>query len=140
MVAPLIKFEGGDHAEALFDLPAVDGDNATSVIRRFVNDSSVSLQIEDQIEISNNMQQIFWQLITTAEVKSVRDGAVLRQSGKVLHLQNLSHPESKLKVVSLDASPLALDKHIKGLNRLEPDAPITATDEKIVLHVRLFER
>lgn len=138
--APLIKFEGGDHPEASFDLTAVYGDNAKRAIRRFIKDGPVSLQIEDRIEISKNTQQIVWQLITTAEAESVEGGAILRQNGKVLHLQNLSHPESKLKVVSLYPPPLALDKKIKGLKRLELDVPITATaDGKIVVHVRLFE-
>lgn len=64
----------------------------TSVKRRFLKDSSTSLVIEDQLIISENTKLITWQLLTTADVKIAKGGAILRQDGKRLIIEVVSHP------------------------------------------------
>jgi len=53
----------------------------------------------------------------------VDGGAVLKQDGKELKLENLSHPNLTLSVVSLYPAPLALDRQIEGLKRIEIRIP-----------------
>jgi hypothetical protein len=64
----------------------------TSIKRKFLKDSATSLVIEDEMIISANTKLITWQLLTTAEVVIVTGGAILKQDGKILNLQILSHP------------------------------------------------
>lgn len=136
--APLIDFKDGDLPEAVFDLSAVYGDNVQRAIRRFVKDSPTSLLIEDVIEPSARTKQVVWQLVTIAGVEIVDGGAILRQDGKVLKLDNLSHPDAAVSVVSLDPPPLELDRKINELKRLEIFIPPgAAVDGKIRFQVRL---
>ena len=57
--------------------------------------------------------------MTTAEVEIIDMGAILKQNDQQLKVENLSHPDLKMSVVQLDPPPLALDRTIKGLKRLE---------------------
>ena len=66
---------------------------------------------------------ITWQLITAADVEITKGGAILRQDGKQLTLQNLSHPDLMVSVISLDPPPLELDRKIENLKRLEIRLP-----------------
>ncbi len=121
--APMIDFKGGEKPEVSFDLTAVYGPNMKSVKRTFVKDSPTSLIIEDQLETTPETKLITWQMMTTAEVEIVKGGAILKQDGKVLKLENLSNPELSVSVISLDPSPLELDRQIKGLKRIEIRIP-----------------
>jgi hypothetical protein len=136
--APLIDFKAGEQPEATFDLTAVYGESVKRALRRFVKDEPTSLLIEDQIEISEATEQIVWQLMTTAEVEVINGGAVLRQDGKSLQLENLSHPELEVAVVTLDPPPLELDRKINGLKRLEIRIPAaSAVGGKIAIKIKL---
>ena len=136
--APLTAFKHGDRPEAAFDLTAVYGGNIKSATRRFIKDSPASLVIEDRIEVSEATKKMTWQFMTLAEVEAVNGGAVLRQEGKVLHLENLSHPGLGVSVVPLDPPPMELDKQIEGLKRLEINIPVSAAvDGKITFSVKL---
>ena len=57
------------------------------------------------------------------------DGATLKQDGKQLFLQNLSHPEVMLSVISLDPPPMKLDRKIENLKRLELRLPAYLFEE-----------
>ena len=138
--APLIDFKEGEHPEAAFDLSAVYGKNSARATRRFIKDGPASLVIKDHIEVSEATQQITWQLLTTAEVEIIAGGAVLRQGGQSLLLENRSHSQARIQVVSLDPPPLELDRQINGLKRIEINIPVTAAvDGKIALTVKLSE-
>lgn len=81
---------------------------------------------------------ITWQLMTTADVQIVDGGAILTQDGKTLKLENLSHPELSISIVSLYPAPLELDRQIEGLKRLEIRIPAwTITGDKTKIQVRL---
>lgn len=136
--APLVDFKDGGQPEATFDLTAVYGANLKSATRRFVKDSPASLVIEDVLEVTGATELITWQLITTAEVEALNDGAVLQQDGKKLRVEILSPPTPAISVVSLDPPPLELDRRIKGLKRLEIRIPAhLADDGAIGLNIRL---
>ncbi len=138
--APLTDFKNGKRPEAAFDLTAVYGGRVKSAVRRFVKDGPASLRIEDRIEVSGSTERIVWQLLTTADVELVEGGAVLRQAGRELHVQTGSHPELNFSIVPLCPPPLALDRQIKGLKRIELDVPVrNASGGRIVLSIRLSD-
>lgn len=136
--ASLVDFKQGEHPEATFDLSAVYGSNLKSATRRFVKESDHALLIEDKFQLSDSTRNLTWQMMTTADVEIVKGGAVLRQNGKEIRLQNLNHPELTVSVVSLDPPPLELDRKIENLKRIEIRMPayLFANGEG-VLRVRL---
>jgi hypothetical protein len=109
-----------------------------SAKRRFVKDSPTSILIEDNIETSEKTKLITWQLMTTADVAIVDGGAILTKDGKKLKLENLSHPEFEVSVISLYPAPLKLDKQIEGLKRLEIRIPAWTVEGNVTkISVRL---
>jgi len=139
-MATVTDFKDGAAPEATVDLTAAFGDLLASAQRRFVKDSPTSLLIEDQISPSDKTEEVTWQLMTTADVIIQPDGALLRQDGKSLRIENLSHPELRFSVVSLDPALLALDRQIKGLKRIELRIPRwTMKQATETIRIRLAE-
>jgi hypothetical protein len=136
--APLLNFKDGSSPEATFDLTAVYRDKIKSAKRKFLKDSPTSVVIEDNFETNENTSLITWQMMTTADVEVVKGGAILQQDGKTLKLENLTHPELAVSVVSLYPAPLELDRQIKGLKRIEIRIPAWVLENgKGTLKVRL---
>jgi hypothetical protein len=134
----LSDFKAGNNPEATFDMSATLGDLVAGASRKFVKDSPTSILIEDKIEINDKTKLITWQLMTTADVQIVDGGAVLKQDGETLKLENISHPDLLVSVISLDPAPLELDRQIEGLKRLEIRIPAwTVEDRKTNIRVRL---
>lgn len=134
----IINFRDGEYPEVDYDMTASLGDVVSKATRRFVKDSPVSVVIEDKITKSDKTELITWQLMTTAEVEIIKGGAILRQDGKKLKLENLSHPELTVSLVSLDPAPLKLDRQIEGLKRLEIRIPAwTIPGDETTIKVRL---
>ena len=78
--------------------------------------------------------------MTTSDVELVNGGAILIQDGKQLKLENISHPNITLSIVSLDPPPLELDRHIAGLKRIELRIPTSEIENKSTkIKVRLVE-
>ena len=76
--------------------------------------------------------------MTTADVEIVDGGAILKQNGETLKLENLSHPNLTLSVVSLYPAPLKVDRQIKGLKRIEIRIPTwTIEGNRTTIKVRL---
>ena len=121
--APLSDFKGGDRPEATFNLKEIFGGKVANASRKFVKENGHSILIEDNIRVSDSTMSITWQLITAADVEITKGGAILRQDGKQLTLQNLSHPDLMVSVISLDPPPLELDRKIENLKRLEIRLP-----------------
>jgi hypothetical protein len=121
--ASLTGFKDGQAPEASFDMSAVYGANLKSAGRRFVKENNRSLLIEDRFSTNKSTQSITWQMMTTASVEIVKGGALLRQDGKELKLENLSNPELMVSVISLDPPPFYLDRRINGLKRIEIRMP-----------------
>jgi hypothetical protein len=136
----LKEFKDGEQPEATFDMSATLAGQVEGATRRFVKDSPTSLLIEDNIQLSEETKGITWQLMTTADVEIVDGGAILKQDGKELRLENLSHPELHVSMVSLYPAPLELDRQIEGLKRLEVRIPAwTVSDGHCKIQVRLTE-
>ena len=121
--ASLLDFKDGGRPEATFDLKAVFGGKLEGVTRRFVKENGHSLLIEDKIELNDSTKNVTWQLITAADVEIAKGGALLKQDGKQLRLENLSHPDLMVSVISLDPPPLELDRRIENLKRIEIRLP-----------------
>ena len=136
--ASLMNFTKGPNPEATFDLTPVYGENIKYAARTFLKDSPTSMTIEDKIETSDSTKLIVWQLMTTADVELISGGAILKQDGKELKLENLSHPDLMVSVISLDPAPMELDRQIENLKRLEIRVPAwILPDGKGTLKVRL---
>ncbi|MEM9144437.1 MAG: heparinase II/III family protein, partial [Bacteroidota bacterium] len=121
--AIISNFEKGKHPEVTFDLSAAFEGQLKQAFRRFAKDGDRSLLIEDRIQVLDSTKWVAWQLITQADVEMIKNAAVLHQEDKKLLLENLSHPEVSFSVISLDPPPLALDRRIPGLKRLELRIP-----------------
>ena len=119
----LTDFKEGATPEATFDMSATLGILVESASRRFLKDSPTSILIEDDIQINENTKEIIWHMMTTADVEIVDGGAILKQDGQTLKLENLSHPGLMVSVVSLYPAPLELDRQIEGFKRLEIRIP-----------------
>jgi len=135
----LANFKDGALPEATFDMSPSLAGQVASASRRFVKDSPTSIVIEDSIVLSPETKMITWQLMTCADVKIFRGGAILKQDGKRLTLDNLSHPDINTSVVFLDPPPLKLDRRIRGLKRIDIRIPAsTIKGGKTTIKVRLF--
>ncbi|WP_277485842.1 heparinase II/III domain-containing protein [Catalinimonas alkaloidigena] len=121
--ASIADFKEGETPEAIIDMTEVFGEDLASASRRFIKENDNSLLIEDQFQTNENTENITWQLMTTANVEIVDGGAILHQDGKQLKLENISHPELGLSIISLDPPPLELDRNIENLKRLEIRMP-----------------
>ncbi len=129
-MASIVQFHKGAKASATIDLGAAFGDLLSSAYRTFIKDSPSSILIEDEIRVSEKTEMITWQLMTQAEVTLTDYGALLSQEGKQLKLENKSHPEIKVSIISLDPPPLELDRKIPELKRLELRIPAYTLQEK----------
>ena len=128
----------GPSPEVSYDMTASYFDLVTKATRTFTKDSDTSVVITDTVVESNKTETITWQMLTVADVEIVSGGAVLSQDGKTLKLENLSHADADVSIVSLDPGPHELDKQIDGLKRLEITIPGTgASGNEVALRVRL---
>lgn len=134
----ITNFKTGNKPEVTFNMSATLGSLVSNATRRFVKDSPTSVLIEDEIVRSEKTELITWQLMTTADVEIVDGGAILKKDGKSLKLENLSHPNLDVSIVSLYPAPLKLDRQIKDLKRLEIRIPAwTVKEDSVQIKVRL---
>jgi len=128
--ASIQDFKDGDQPETTIDMTKVFGEDLENATRRFVKENNQSLLIVDEFTINSNTKMISWQLMTTADVELTEKGAILHQDGKKLRVENLTHPDLKLSVISLDPAPHELDRNIENLKRLEIRMPAHIFDDK----------
>ena len=134
----ITDFRAGENPSATLDMSATLGEFVKSANRKFTKDSPASILIEDNIALNENTKLITWHMLTQADVEIVDGGVILSQDGKKLKLENLSHPQLTVSVVSLYPAPLELDKQIEGLKRLEIRIPAwTVKGESCGIKVRL---
>jgi len=136
--ATIIDFKTEERPEATIDMTPTFMGQLKSAQRKFIKDSSNSLLIEDNFELSEDTKLITWQLMTQADVELIEGGAMLKQDGKIIKLEILSHPDFTPSVISLDPPPFYLDTKKEGLKRLEIRFPSwTVKDHKLSIKVRL---
>jgi hypothetical protein len=121
--ASLIDFKDGPQPEATFDMTEVFKGQVKTARRKFLKESDHGLLIEDNFELDAKTKSITWQLMTTADVFPEKDGARLVEEGKQLKLEILTPENLVISVISLDPPPLALDRKIDGLKRIEIRIP-----------------
>lgn len=131
----LIDFKDGENPQATFDMQPSLGNVIASATRTFTKNSATSLTITDKVQGNSSTEGVTWQLLTLADVKLIKGGAVLQQDGESLKLDCLSHPDSILRIVSLNPPPMKLDSNIPGLKRIEIEIPIN--DRPVDFEVRL---
>ena len=105
--------------EVAFDLTAVFKGQLNYANRKFSKMSSSKLRIEDTIEISDSTKMVSWAMMTEAVVESINGGALLKQNGKSLQVIMQKPVGIPIKIILLDPPPLAYDKVIPGLKRIE---------------------
>jgi len=138
--ASVSEYKKGKNPRVTFDLtPSLEG-QVKSAERTFTKEGDNALLIEDEIEANEETRYLTWQLITQADVEIVDEGAILKQAGQELRLDNLSHPGLRFTIVSLDPPPHKLDKHMENLKRVELRIPVSIRDDNdgsIGIRVRL---
>lgn len=128
----------GTTPNATFDLSEVYSGLLQTAERTFIKDSPRSLIIQDDLALNENTKSVTWQMMTTADVEVADNGAVLHQNGKMLRLENLSHPDFTVSVVSLYPAPMKLDVQVPNLKRIEIQIPVwTFEDGKGTIKIRL---
>ena len=143
--ATIVDFKQGEKPEVTFDLTPVFEGVLKSSKRKFTKESPTSLLIDDFIEINESTETITWQLITTFDIEVTGEGATISKPEyssitpqKKLFIENISHPNISMKVISLDPPPLELDRRIEGLKRLELNIPTEQIDAvELEIKVRL---
>ena len=143
--ATIVDFKHGEKPEVTFDLTPVFEGVLKSSKRKFTKESPTSLLIDDFIEINESTETITWQLITTFDIEVTGEGATISKPEyssitpqKKLFVENISHPNISMKVISLDPPPLELDRRIEGLKRLELNIPTSQIDAvELEIKVRL---
>ncbi len=133
----LVDFQDQENPEATFDLTPAFGNLLDDAKRTFKKMGADALVIEDRILKNENTENVTWQLMTAAEVDIFKGGATLSQDGKQLTVTLLSHPELTPSVISLDPPPLALDRKMEGLKRIELRLPAYLLADDEVIKVRL---
>jgi hypothetical protein len=136
--AGISDFKEGETPEATIALSAAFGGLLQQAERRFVKENDHTLLIEDQLVLSDSTEMVTWQLMTTADVEPTSYGAMLRQDGRQLRMEADTPGDIKISVISLDPPPLALDRQIDNLKRIELRIPAHVFDNrKGTLRVRL---
>lgn len=124
--------------EVSFDLTAVLHGQLKYANRKFSKKSPTKLRIEDAVEIADSTKIVSWTMITQAEVEPIRGGALLKQDGKILKVIMQEPVGVPIKITVLDPPPLAYDKVIPGLKRIEfriPVALLTSNRSKIIVEL-----
>ena len=121
--ASITDFKTGEQPEVSIDMSEIYEGHLTALQRRFVKESKRSMLIEDQFELNDSTDIITWGLMTVADVLPVKNGAILKQDGKELKLSILTPEEVEISIISLDPPPLAIDKTIDNLKRIEIRMP-----------------
>ena len=135
---PIVEFKEEPKTKVVLDMTPAFSSDLKSAKRTFIKDSPSSLIVEDLISRNDQTEQVVWQLITQADVEIIKGGAILSQEGKKLKIEQLSHPNLTASVISLDPPPLALDKKVDQLKRIELRIPAyTFESAEELIRVRL---
>jgi len=136
--ATLADFKSGNQPEAKFDMTDIFPGLVEKAERTFIKDSDHSVTIEDALTLNDSTKTISWTIMTTSEVIPVKDGALLKQDGKSLTLTVISPEDVRVSVIMMDPPPMALDRKIVDLKKVELRIPAYIFhDKKALIKVRL---
>lgn len=122
-LATITHFKTAPKPEATIEMTPVYDGNLKEVTRKFIKENDHALLIEDNFEITDSTKLVTWQLMTTADVEIVNNGAILQQDGKQLKMEVITPKDIKISVISLDPPPLGIDERIANLKRIELRIP-----------------
>jgi hypothetical protein len=118
--ASLVKMDRRDGTpEVTFDLTEIFGANSEGTTRTFKRISDRCVRITDRVLFSPSFESVTWQMMTRAEVLVRNHTIYLRQEENDLAIYILTGAPAEINVVELDPPPLAYDKRIPGLKRIE---------------------
>ncbi|NJC28458.1 heparinase II/III domain-containing protein [Neolewinella antarctica] len=136
--APISEVTTGDRPSATIDLSALNPGLLSTARRQFTKESDHGMLLTDEFVATDSARFVTWAIITTADVIPRAGGAELRQDGKVLELTIVEPAGYNVSISQLDPPPLAIDKTIPGLKRVEIRVPAhTLTDGRGRISVRL---
>lgn len=134
----LSEFKKNPHPKAKFNMTEVFSGMVEKAERTFVKDSDHSIVIEDELVLNDSTITISWAIMTTAEVLPVTNGALLKKDGKSLQLSVISPSDIQVSLIMMDPPPLALDRKIEHLKKVELKMPAYLfKDRKAMIRVRL---
>jgi len=107
------------HPEFSFDMTGLFRKELVSARRTFIRTGEKRLVIRDELLPSPLTKSIAWQMITTAKASAREDGVMLQQDGKTLYIRMQGDIPHEVNIVNLSPPPLAYDKDIPGLKRIE---------------------
>jgi hypothetical protein len=131
------EYKSGEKPTVSFDLSPTFEGQLKSAFRTFTKDTERSLLVEDKIEPNEETKLVTWQFITPADVEITNNGAVLKQDGQTLKLLNISHPELKFNIVSLDPPPHRFDKQMDNLKRIELRIPVSQFSSNLLFNIKV---
>lgn len=136
--APITGFSAGDRPSATIDLSAVYPTLLDGAVRTLTKENDRSVLITDEFITNDSTELVTWAIMTTAEVTPHPGGATMRLDGQLLELSIVEPSGYSFSITSLDPPPLAIDKVIDGLKRIEVRVPAyTLTDRRGRISVRL---
>lgn len=136
--ATLVEFKTGTQPVAKFNMTEVFSGLVEKAERTFIKDSDHSITIKDELTLNDSTKTITWAIITTAEVLTVKNGAILKQDGKTLNLSVISPADIQISTIMMDPPPMALDRKIENLKKVELRMPAYIFHNKMaIIKVRL---
>jgi len=102
-----------------FDLTPVFGNSIQRARRTFTKLGTNVIGITDQLIFAESTEEITWQFMTTADVKIRKKDIELRLQEHQLKIKTLDELPYETKIIELSPPPLAYDKDIKNLKRIE---------------------
>jgi hypothetical protein len=138
--APIIKWQVNKFPETVaLNLSSTFKGQLKSEIRTFRKINGNMLQIEDDFVPGDSTEKVMWAMMTKAQVTTTKDGAILSQDGRKLRFKIIQPAGLNVSVVSLDPPPLAYDKRIDNLKRIEIIIPyymLNKKHEKIIVQLK----
>lgn len=134
----LADFKNSSQPEATFNMTEIFPGLVEKAERKFIKDSDHSVTIEDALVLNDSAKTISWAIMTTAEVMPTKDGRLLKKDGKTLSLSVISPANIQVSTIMMDPPPMALDRKIDNLKKVELRMPAYIfQDKKATIKVRL---
>ena len=119
-VAPLVDTSlDAPQPSVRFDLSEALGTDVERAVRTFRKVDDYTLHIVDTIVPNGTTRAVTWNLMTQAAATVTDTGVTLTQDGKTLTLTVMQPDTFSVNVVRLSPPPLAYDKNLPGLKRIE---------------------
>ncbi|WOO41035.1 heparinase II/III domain-containing protein [Rubellicoccus peritrichatus] len=113
------KLQQIDEDAVLIDLTETLNGSVASAERTIHREDDYTIVIQDIVIPNETTEKVSFGLLTQADIHHEGDDVILSQDGKSVHVQIIEPANACLTVTSLDPPPLAYDRKIPGLKRIE---------------------